>query len=792
MKITFNWLNSFIDLKIKPDELADLMSMIGLEVEEIIDKSKIYGNFVVAEIKGVTKHPEAEKLHICEVFDGKKTLQIVCGANNVKKGLKVVLAPVGTIMPLNKMKIKTTKIRGVESSGMLCAESELFENDTDDRGIIEINADNVEIGMLYADLIGIKDQIININITPNRGDALSLYGIARDLYAKGVGELKDKYTNFQKLTLANQFKTQIDAQILDQKNCQEIAFMKICGLNNMGPVNSGITAYFNCLELKKHTSLVTISNFAMYELGRPNHIYDADKINGKILVRPSVAGEKFISLEPKEYELPAGILVIADSEKILSVAGVMGGEASKVEANTKNIIVEVANFCPIQVLKSVKALHLRTESSHRFERRIDFGNTERFFAYIANLINSECGGKIKAVNFFQGEQKPYQKEIAFNLDKVNTLYGININHNTAQEVMEKLGFIFNEYNKTYSIPTWRRGDIEDQSDLAEEIIRMSDFQAVGEKVNQQLLPTANNADIIKTHLVNRGFFEQISWSFIKQEHAVLFSDLHKHIALENPISNDFAVMRPCLLPGLISIAKKNLARSIETMSFLEAGKVYSLENKECSEIMNLAAIKLGNASEKKVHNPKREYDFFDIKDDLLSALAQLQINEAKLRFISNASTYYHPGKSAAVYLGKNLLAYVGAIHPKILQQLDCNSAVYAFELFTDNLAPKNFEKKKGAHFSDLQRIKRDFSFLVDQNITCADMQKSVRSRNIDLIDKVEFFDVFQSLELKNKKSVAFSIYIQPKKQNLNEAEIHGISDQVITKVQDDFNAVLRG
>jgi phenylalanyl-tRNA synthetase beta chain len=791
MKITYNWLSSFIDLQIDANELADNLSMIGLEVEEVIDNSKLYANFIIAEIKSVKKHPDAGKLSVCEVYDGQKILQIVCGANNVAEGLKVVLAPVGTKMPLDGMKIKATKIRGVESLGMICAASELFENAAESEGIIEISDDNAEIGMLYADLIGIKDQIIDINITPNRGDALSIYGVARDLYAKDLGKLKDKYIQFQELDLAELSEAAIGAEIIDKKHCQDIAFMKISGLNNNGAINREILAYFNSLAIKTHTPLVTISNFAMYELGRPNHTYDADKIKGKIVVRPSVEGEKFVSLEHEEYQLPAGIMVVADAEKVLAVAGVMGGEESKVDEHTQNIIVEVANFCPIQVLKSMKALNLRTESSYRFERRVDFGNTRQYMAYIADLITRQCGGKIEAVKFLQGEPKQYAQEVAVDFSQVSKLYGAEINQKTAQEALAKLGFEFNTASKTYAIPTWRQGDVEDQGDLTEEIIRMVDFQEVGEEISLQMLPAQEITDLARDSLINRGFFEQITWSFVKHYEARLFSDPQEHIVLKNPISQDFVVMRPSLIPGLISVVQKNMARSVNSLALMEVGKAYNKQAEKHIETNMVVAVKVGAAVEKGVHQAKRECDFFDIKDDLMAIFNEFQIAEEKLRFVPNASAYYHPGKSAAVYLGKQLLAYVGAIHPQILQNLDCSLAIYALELFTENLPPRNFEKKKVVHLSDLQKIKRDFAFLVDQSITCADLHKAVRSLNIDLIEKLEVFDNFQSKELQSKKSMAFSVHIQPKQQTLTEIEIKDISDRIISKIESDCHGELR-
>jgi len=790
MKITYKWLSSFIDLRIGATELAETLSMIGLEVEGVVDHSKVYQDFKVAEIKAIKKHPDADKLSVCEVYDGRKTLQIICGASNLIEGLKVVLAPLGTIMPQNGMKIKATKIRGIESYGMLCAAAELFSNATDSDAILEI-ADDAEIGTSYADFIGIKDQVIDINTTPNRGDALSVYGVARDLHAKGLGELKSKYTEFQKLDTAQLSEGLMHAEIIDKKNCQEIAFMKINGLNNKVPINSIISAYFNGLSIKMHTSLVTISNFAMYEFGRPNNIYDADKIKGKIVVRQSIKGEKFVSLKLEELILPADIMVIADDEKILAVAGVMGGKDSKVDENTKNIIIEVANFCPIQILKSAKALNLRTESSYRFERRVDFGNTKQFIVYIADLITGECGGEIELTKFLQGKPREYVQKVAIDFTQVSKLYGSNINQSIAQEVLAKLGFFFNTVSKTYSIPTWRQGDIEDQRDLTEEIIRMMDFQEVGEKVSLQISPPLGITEIVKNILINRGFFEQITWSFIKHEEANLFSNQQEHIIIKNPIISDFMVMRPSLIPNLMSVAKRNMTRSINSLALMEVGKVYNKQDDKQIETNVITAVKIGEAVKKTVHQSKRVYDFFDIKADLISILKELCIAEENLQFVAGAAEYYHPGKSAAVYLDKCLLAYIGSIHPKILQNLDHSSEIYALELFIENFSPINFKKKKITPYFDLQKIKRDFAFIVDKSITCADLHKAVRSLNIDLIEKLEVFDVFQSKELQRKKSMAFSVYIQPKKKNLIEKEIKEISDRIILKITKDCNGELR-
>ena len=788
MKLTYKWISSFIRLRVGFADLLENMSKIGLEVNEAVDHCKLYEKLVIAKILSVNSHPNSIKLSVCKIDNGGEITEVVCGANNVRVGLKAVLAPPGYVMPQSRMTIKLSKIRGVASSGMLCGVSELFPL-KDDGNIIEIHDGKALPGMSYAALKGINNQFIDLNITPNRGDCLSVYGIARDLYAKGLGLLTEKFVNFEKLASKSFNKDSIRAELVDSKYCSEMVLLKIRGVNNRATISKDILHLFESVDIETRTALVNLSNFAMYEFGRPSHIYDANKIIGKISIRLSRNGEKFISLELKEYELPSGILVVSDDEKILSIAGVIGGESSKVDETTQNIIVEVANFCPLKTSKTVKQLKIKTESSHRFERRVDHGITKQFVAHLAELVIQHCGGELEAVKFLNGEKKSYVKSISVDFARIDKLYGEKISIEWSKKVLEKLGLIYNTSLNTFAVPSWRQGDIIDQVDIAEEIIRMIDFDKIKPEV--YLEKKTDIISIFKNLLINKGFYEQITWSFIKRREAKLFADPVSHIILKNPISQDFEVMRPNLLPGLISVAKKNIDRSANTLSLMEVGKLYERLNDRFLEVEVIAGVRIGDAASKSVHEIQRKYDFFDVKSDLLALLAEVLIEEEEVSFVANAKEYYHPGKSASVYLGRTLLAYVGALHPKVLEDMDCDREVYAFELFTKRILRGDIKKKNIKKLYDLQRIKRDFAFLFHQDITCSDIKECVNQLKIPLLEKVEIFDIFHGEVLGGKKSVALSVYIQPQSQNLTEPEIKKLSENIISKIYKDLGGSLR-
>ena len=796
MKFTYNWLNSFIELSADLEKVIEVLSNIGLEVEEFQDKGKVYSQFIIAEIVDAISHPDADKLKICKVNNGKEILQIVCGASNARAGIKVVLAPVDSTIPSNNMVIKASEIRGVKSNGMLCSETELLIGNNSE-GIIEILDSNLKPGMNFAGSTGLSDKIIDINLTPNRGDCASICGIARDLAATGIGALKSKFFDFYKNTFVFGDSIKHLNISIDDKNCHEIAFCKIENIGNKNSLTNDLISIFKLLDIKSHSALVDISNLTMYEFGRPNHIYDADKIKGDIKIRLSQEGEFFKSLDGNEHTLPKDVLVISDDEKILSIAGIIGGENSKVDENTKSILVEVANFNPTHISKSVRKLNTRTESSFRFERRIDYGNTASFMQYLTNLILKYCGGKISGSLVILGSGLEYKKQVDIDCKKINKLLGFEVTEQDINSILINLGFVKIKDN-LFDIPTWRQGDIVDNADITEEIIRIKGtdcLQGLGNfhyKVQDLKQKDSDFLSLFKNTLINRNIFEVISWSFINHESANLFIK-NSVIKVTNPISNEFAVMRNSLIPGLLKTAKNNISRGMKNLSLFESGKIY-YKDKDSTIIEEncLAIIRTGESSNKNIFSDQRKFDFYDLKDDFYSILNEINIFEDSIIIKKGAKAYYHPGKSASFYLGKNLIACVGELHPKTIKEFNVKQSVICAEIFYDNLPKKNLEKRKSLILSELQSVNRDFAFYMDDAIESQEIIKSIKSLKINIIDEINIFDVYRNnQDPRCKKSVAFSVKLQPIQKTLIDDEIEDISKKIISVIQEKLGGELR-
>ena len=684
MKLTYKWLKSFIDLSVDLDTVLDILSNIGLEVEYYENKEEIYSQFIIAEIKEVKKHPNAKKLNICKVNNGKEILQIVCGASNVRPEMKVVLAPVGSVIPSNKMVIKKSSIREVDSNGMLCSEEELMLGNNHD-GIIEILDNKIKLDTKFSDVNNLNDIVIDINLTPNRGDCASIYGVARDLFATNIGKFKDKYLNFSKNTF--DFGSNIDGVKIsvDSEHCYEIAFCKIKNINNNLKIKRDILSFFKLVDLKSHNPAVDISNLSMHEFGRPNHIYDADKIKGNIQIRFSKEGEFFKSLDNNEYNLPKDVLVISDAEKILSIAGIISGESSKVDDNTKNILIEVANFNPEQISQSVRKLNIRTESSFRFERRIDHANTAAFMNNLVNLLLENCGGNISNSVLIKSSEPKHIKQLKINYNVINKVLGSKLMTNEIDSILFNLGFL-KEKDDIFNIPSWRQGDIENNADIAEEIIRIKGLENL-ESDNKHLyaiedlrIKTHDFESIFRKMLVGRNLFEIISWSFISQEYANVFTN-NSNIKLTNPISNEFTIMRNSLILGLLKTVKSNILKGIKDLSFFEIGEVYYGNNNSLIERKCLTILRTGYAIDKNIFSKQRKFDFYDLKDDVFSLLNEIKMSPQNIIINKVNNNIYHPGKSIALYISKKLIGYVGELHPKILKKFNMKQSVYCGEIF---------------------------------------------------------------------------------------------------------------
>ncbi|MDA0782042.1 MAG: phenylalanine--tRNA ligase subunit beta [Rickettsiales bacterium] len=784
MKFTLNWLKEYLKTDASLEEIVEKLTAIGLEVEEVTDKSKELADFKIAQILEAKPHPDADKLQICKVNSGDEELQIVCGAANARAGINVVLAPVGSVIPTNGMKIKASKIRGVESNGMLCSAAELGLGD-DRSGIIEMPASNDNIARKYADVVGLSDPVIEIAITPNRGDCLGVYGIARDLAAAGLGELKQLQID----TIKGDFKSKIKIVIDNEIECPMFVGRYFSGVKN-GESPDWLKNRLAAIGLRPISALVDITNYIAFEFGRPLHVYDARKIKGNLHVRYAAEGEKIVALDDKEYFLDSEMTVVADSddEKVQAIAGVIGGAESGCDENTTEVFLEVALFNPVSVASTGRKLDIITDSRYRFERTVDPAFVKKAVEIATKMIIDICGGEASEP-VVAGEEPKWQRELMFDLDYTRKRSGIFFDGETCFDILRSLGFGVNMNH--ISIPSWR-SDIEGKADIVEEIVRIYGY----DKIPTLALPNENKgfaavlnpsqrrvSDVRRT-LAARGLTEAITWSFMKSAKAKLFGADSDELKLLNPISSDLDVMRPSILPNLLDAVARNNDRGHENLSFFEIGLIF--ENTTPKGQRQVAsAVRSGRTSEKDTYGTSRDVDVFDAKADCLAALETAGVPVDNLRITTDAASYYHPGRSGVLRLGKAILGVFGEIHPKILKVLDVKVPAVGFEIFFDNLPDvKNKGKSRTKlEVSEYQSSSRDFAFLIDADIAVGDILQSVRRCDKTLIREVSLFDVYQGKGVaENKKSIAFSVKIQAADHTLTEDEIGAISKKVIDAV----------
>ncbi len=796
MKFTLSWLKEYLDTKASLEEIVATLTNIGLEVEQVIDSGKDLAPFIVAEILAAQKHPNADKLQVCRVNNGREELQIVCGAANARAGLKVVLAQVGVLVPNGQFEIKKSKIRDVESNGMLCSADELNLG-KDSQGIIELPKD-AKVGEPAAKWLGANDPVIEVAITPNRGDCLGVYGIARDLAAAGIGTLKK--LNIK--PVSGKGKSAISVT-LETKNCPFFIGRYIKGVKN-GASPDWLKKRLESIGLRPISTLVDITNFLTHDLGRPAHVYDADTLKGNLSVRAAKKGEKLKALDDKTYELAEGITVIADNSGAVAIGGIIGVESTGCTENTKNIFLEIAYFAPGDVATTGQKLQINSDARYRFERGVDPAFLEEGAGRATQLITELCGGEASEL-VIAGAEPKWQREIEFEHDFVESLIGIKPSKKEIEEILDSLGFAIK--GKKVSVPSWR-ADVEGRADIAEEVARIYGFDKIPaikvprpENAVSILSPRQRKLSEVRRILAGRGLTETVTFSFVSSKHAKLFGGgvANDNALLNNPISSDLDAMRPSILPSLLYALQKNEARGFSDIAIFEVGPIFSAATPDGQKTA-ACGIRSGNFADKNVHGGDRKVDAFDAKSDALAALSQY-IDPSKLTVTREAPEWYHPGKSGALVLGKQVLGYFGELHPGILQKMDVAAEnVAGFEIFPNNAPqpkenqPKEKRSAARAKFeaSIYQSVERDFAFLVDEKITAAEILGAVKQVGKDLIESINIFDVYAGKGIEpGKKSVAFSIRLQPKDRTLTDQEIESVSRSVIDTVTKSTGGVLR-
>lgn len=803
MLISLNWLKDYINLDENIDikELENALTMIGQEVENIELQGENLKNILTSKILELKMHPDSDHLTVCQVDNGSFVSQVVCGASNHKEGDIVAMAQVGAKLSEDFV-IKKGKIRGVESNGMLCSETELGVGN-DNSGIIIFPKDT-KLGIPLNEHYNLNDIIFELEITPNRPDCLSHIGIARELSAYYNTELKMPKINNHKVS--EEF---IDINIKDNLSKRYMA--RVIKNVKVGPSPKWLVTRLASMGIRSINNLVDISNFIMIETNQPNHIFDFDKLkSNKIIVDKARNDEKFTTLDSKERILSNDDIVIRNGEEVIALAGVMGGENTEVSENTNNILIELAHFDNISVRRTSRRHSLISESSYRFERAVDTENFDYVMNRLTDLIVEIAGGEVCDIN----DVYPVKKEkniCQLSLDRMNRFIGKVIPKEKVIEIFNKLEIKVEDKGDTLELtaPSFR-GDLINQFDYFEEVIRMYGFDNIENKMpkitlsENRLNDTTKYTTDIKVLVSNLGLREVINYSFIPAnsfEKLNMNIDSENIITLKNPIVEEFSVLRPTLMYSLLKNVKDNLNRGQEDIRFFEVSKRFVLSDdkieksvyineKRVSERETLGIVLSGSFT-KNLWAPKPEsYDFFDMKGIVEAMFDKLNFKSYQLRRSVNSS--YHPGRSIDLFVGKELIGTFGEIHPDVLEnmEIDRNRVIYA-EIYLDLLLKYINKGVKYKGLSKYQSVPRDIAVVVKEEVLVGDMIKSIQKVD-KLIEKVELFDIYRGIGVKpGFKSVAISIVMRDDNKTLEEKDINGVMDKIVGKLKKEFDAELR-
>ena len=794
MKFTLSWLKEHLDTTADVNEIAETLTRIGLEVEEVINPAAALDGFNTARIETVENHPDSDHLHVLNVNTGKEVLQVVCGAPNVHVGLVGIYAPSGSLIPCYGERLKVAKIRGVESNGMMCSEKELLVGD-DHSGIIELPA-NTEIGKPAAEVLNI-DPVIEVSITPNRAECLGVRGIARDLAAAGLGVLRPLSIP----TIQGSFKSPIKVQNLCPDACPTYTARYIRGVNNKAETPKWMKDRLTAIGLRPISALVDITNYINYDLSRPLHVFDADKLTGNITVRMAKDGEEFLALNEKTYTLDTLSLGICDDEGVQCLGGIMGGLNKGSYEDTTNVLLECALFAPTCIARTGRKLQLDSDSRARYERWVDPMSNISGNNYATQMILDICGGEASEIEV-AGAEKFDAKPVYLRPEKLESFIGMKVAKEKCEEILKNLGFSVSEENgKIKAIsPSWR-GDIECEQDLIEEVVRMvglDNIPATSMKMTDfpkpVLTPIQNNVLMIKHELALRGMFETVTFSFTDSEVAKYFRRGNEPVLIHNPIVVELNEMHPSLLCNLLIGAKNNIAHGYTDLSLFEvAPEFYGRNPGEQKTVAS--GIRVGKTSKKDWTGTARSYDVFDAKADALAAIAAAKGPIDAPQITTDAPEYYHPGRSGAIRLGKNVLAYFGELHPRVLKALDIKTNVVAFEVFIENIPlPRDGKSKakKKLELSPLQAVDKDLAFVVAKNVPAINIYTAAKTADRENISEVRIFDVYEGDNLpEDKKSVAITVTFQPKEKTYTDAELENLMNKVINEVSKKTGAVLR-
>ncbi|HEY7243807.1 MAG TPA: phenylalanine--tRNA ligase subunit beta [Xanthobacteraceae bacterium] len=804
MKFTLAWLKEHLETDAPLAAIVDKLTMIGLEVEKVIDRRKLLAPFSIARVISAEQHPNADRLRVCMVDTGSgDPVQVVCGAPNARAGMTGVFVPPGAFIPGKNMTLGIGKIRGVESRGMLVSEAELEISDDHD-GIIEL-PDEAPVGTNYAHWAGLDDPVIEINLTPNRADCAGVAGIARDLAAAGMGSLIPRPVEPVRgsfpcpTTVALEFGT-------TPSLCPAFGLRLVRGVKN-GPSPQWLQRRLVAIGLRPINLLVDITNFITYDRARPLHVFDAAKVHGNLTVRRGRSGETLLALDGKSYGLDESICIIADGKAVESLAGIMGGEATGCSAGTTDVLIESALWDPVNIANTGRKLGINSDARYRFERGVDPAFMLPGLELATRMVLDLCGGEPSEVTV-AGKAEVPEHRIDFPIGEVTRLAGLHVEQTETVSVLRRLGFSTDtrDGSLNVAVPSWR-GDVREKADVVEEIVRIIGVDRIpatpfdrGETPRRPVLTTLQTRRRKAARaLAARGMVEAVTWSFISHKEAGLFGGGNSELALANPIAADLSDMRPSLLPGLIAAGQRNTDRGFPDVALFEVGTIFRSDRPE-DEFTAAAGVRTGRA---KPEGAGRHWsaaavsvDAFDAKADALAVLSAAGAPSQALQVVPGGPAWYHPGRSGTIQIGPQaVLGHFGELHPRALDAIDADGPLVAFEVMLEKIPEpkvKPMHAKPALELSPFQPIERDFAFVVDQSIRAGDLVRAAQSADRKLVNKIAVFDVYQGPGIEpGKKSIAIAVTLQPREKTMTDEEIEAIAGKIVAEVKKRTGAVLR-
>jgi phenylalanyl-tRNA synthetase beta chain len=783
MKFTTDWLFDHLETTAPLADILDALTNLGIEVEDVDNKAASLNGFVVGHVLECGRHPNADKLSLCSVTDGTQTFQVVCGAPNVRQDMKVAFAKEGVVIPESGQALKKGVIRSIESHGMLCSARELKLGESHD-GIMDLDA-NLEPGTPLADALALNDCVIDVSLTPNRGDWFSVRGIARELAAFGIGTLKP----LKPYKFTTQGQSPIAVHI-ESEGCSYFTGRVVNNVQNH-PSPEWMQKRLKSVGMRPISALVDVTNYICHDIGRPLHVFDADTLHGNIVVRNGKAAEQLTCLNDITYALQPSMVVVADSQNPLALGGVMGGLASSCTEKTTRVFIESALFDSTCIAKTGQALHIISDARTRFERGVDPFDVDLGLAMATQAILDLCGGE--ATETVQAGSLPRDKNmVTLSLEKLKNYSGLpDISLTYAANYLEKLGFsvrVQDDY-LTAEVPTWRH-DITLDVDLIEEILRLKGYNNIPATPLPlaPVLPHFDAERLIKNTCIKQGLTELYTWSFTDTKSAAHFGN---GIHLEMPLTQEFSTLRPSILTGHLKVLNHNQNKSQPNGAFFEVARTFNLKDDAIHQPLMVAGTRAQKVYEKTWLTAHRVVDAYDVKIDMINILAAFNVNSYELD-AKGAPSYYHPGRSVAVKQGPKVLGYFGELHPKVLQHFQVDGPVAAFEVFIDQLPQTIKRKLAPIALSPYQKVVRDFAFIVDAALEAAKLMKVVQKIDPALVQDVEIFDVYHGDKLPaGKKSLAFQVVLQAMDRTLTDEELAAFSEKLVNAVTNQCGGVLR-